>query len=114
MENFPIEFKKGEQFALSLTYINDDGTTFTESTGTVTCQFTIKQTYASPSADVTLTKGSGITYNSSTGEFAVVIPGASTGAITWEKGVYDMWINSTANGKDYVLNGTVTVLPIVG
>ena len=114
MEKYPIEFKKGEQYALTLIYVNNDGSLFSEATGTVTCQFTVKQAYSDVSAVVTLTKGAGITYNAGTGEFTVVIPSATTGAITFTKGVYDMWINSAANGKDYVLDGIVTIIPNVG
>jgi hypothetical protein len=114
MEEFPIEFKKGEQYAFSLLYVNNDGSAFSESTGTVTCQFTIKESYDSATTDVLLTKGAGITYTQSTGEFLVVIPSSDTANIDWDKGVYDMWINSSTNGKDYVLDGTVTVIPNVG
>jgi len=114
MEQYPIEFKRGEQYAFTLVYVNNDGSLFNESTGTVSCQFTIKQGYEDPSAAVTLTKNSGITYSASTGEFTVVVPSGSTSGILWTKGVYDMWINSSANGRDYVLDGTVTILPNVG
>ena len=114
MEIMPIEFKRGEQYAFTLTYVNNDGSIFNENTSTVTCQFTIKQSYDSVTAAVTLTKGAGISYNSSLGQFTVVVPSSSTANITWDKGVYDMWINSSTNGKDYVLDGTVTVLPNVG
>ena len=116
MENFPLEFKRGETFSFSLFYVNNDGTPFTESTGSVTCQFTIKESYSDVSAAVTLNKGSGITYvgTASPGEFIVVIPSNATSTISWKKGVYDMWINSNLNGKDYVLDGTVTLLPPAG
>jgi len=113
MEIFPIEFKRGEQFAFTLVYRNNDGSLFNETTGTVSCAFALKESYESPSADITLTKGSGISYNPSTGEFAVAIPSNQTANITWSKGVYDMWINSNTNGKDYVLDGEVNVLPNV-
>lgn len=114
MEILPLEFKRGETFSFSLFYVNNDGTPFTEGTGTVTCQFTIKESYSDVSAAVTLTKGSGITYTPATGEFVVVVSSGSTSGITWKKGVYDMWINSNLNGKDYVLDGTVTLLPPAG
>jgi hypothetical protein len=114
MEVMPIEFKRGEQYAFTLKYVNNDGSTFNEDTGTVTCQFTIKQNYDDVSPAVLLNKGSGISYNSSLGEFTVVIPAVDTELISWTKGVYDMWISSNANGKDYVLDGIVNVLPNVG
>lgn len=117
MEKFPIEFKRGESFSFVIAYVNNDGTIFSESTSTVTCQFTIKQSYDDSSPAISLSKGTGwgaVEYNASTGEFTVRIPSSSTSGLTWTKGVYDMWINSNTNGKDYVLDGTVTVLPNVG
>jgi hypothetical protein len=113
MEVFPIEFKRGEQYAFTLVYVNNDGTLFDESTDTVSCSLAIKESYESPIADITLTKGNGISYNPATAEFSVSIPSSSTADITWNKGVYDMWITSNTNGKDYVLDGEVTVLPNV-
>lgn len=113
MEKFPIEFKRGEQFAFTLYYVDDNGIQFSESSPSA--QFTVKQGYDDISASVTLTiANGGIVYNALLGSFTVKIPASTTAALEWKKGVYDMWIQSNANGKDYVLDGPVTVLPNVG
>jgi hypothetical protein len=49
METFPIEFKRGESFAFTLYYVNNDGSTFNESTSTVSCSFALKESYEDPS-----------------------------------------------------------------
>lgn len=111
--DFDLEFKKGETVGFTVYYKNINGTAFTESASTVTCSLAIKEKTTDASAAVTLTKGNGITYSSTDGSFQVVITAAQTSGIPFTEGVYDMWINSTTFGKDYVLDGKVITIPSV-
>jgi hypothetical protein len=111
--NLDLEFKSGEDVAFTLYYPNDDGTPLGEPDDQVTASLAMKEKYSDPSPALTLTKGGGITYNQSTGAFVVYITPAQTASLSFSEGVYDMWVQTSANGKDYVLDGKVIVIPSV-
>lgn len=111
--NFDLEFKRGEDVAFTVYYPNDDGTPLGEPTEQVDAALAIKENYDSESYALYITKGNGIEYDPAYGSFVVYITPAQTGAINFEEGVYDMWIQSVANGKDYILDGKVVVIPNV-
>lgn len=111
--NFDLEFKRGEDVAFTVYYPNDDGTPLGEADENVDAALGIKENYDDPTHALYITKGNGIEYDPADGSFVVVLSPNQTGSITFEEGVYDMWISSAANGKDYILDGKVVVIPNV-
>lgn len=111
--NLDLEFKRGEDVAFTLYYPNDDGTPLGEPDGQVNAALAIKEKYSDPSPALTITKGAGITYDPADGSFVVYLSPSQTASLSFTEGVYDMWIQTAANGKDYVLDGKVIVIPSV-
>lgn len=111
--NYDLEFKRGESVAFTVLYPNDDGSPLGEPDSSVNSALAIKEKYTDTSPALIISKGGGITYDPSRGAFVVVLEPYQTALLTFDEGVYDMWVQTAAGGKDYVLDGKVIVIPSV-
>lgn len=102
---YELSFNKTESLNLSLTYLEDDGTTPISLVG-ATASFVIKDKPGG-TAVATLTGGSGITLGGSAGTIVIAQTPSQTSAWKIDKGSYELTVTFSGGQAVTLLEGTV-------